>query len=80
MSIAYQCDICRGFYCDNENTNSKITEHTNLFKLYGTDVYSLYDNNNSEFDADICPNCTKRIQDTIDDILRERLENKKEVK
>lgn len=75
MSRAYQCDICRGFYCNNENTNSKIIERTNLFKLYGTDVYSLYDNNtNSKFDADICPSCTKRIQDTIDDIL---IENKK---
>lgn len=78
MSRAFQCDICRGFYSNNENTNSKIIERTNLFKLCGTDVYSLYDiNTNSKFDADICPNCTKRIQDTIDDILRERLENKK---
>ena len=78
MSRAFQCDICKGFYCDNENTNSKIIERINLFKLSGADVYSLYDtNNNSKFDADICPNCTKRIQDTIDDIIRERLENKK---
>ena len=78
MSRAYQCDICKGFYCDNESTNSKIIKHNNLFKLSGTDVYSLYDTNtNSTFEADICPNCTKRIQDTIDDILRERLENKK---
>lgn len=78
MSRAYQCDICKSFYCDNENTNSKIIERINLFKLSGTDVYSLYDTNtNSKFDADICPNCTKRIQDTIDDIIRERLENKK---
>lgn len=72
MSKAYQCDICRGFYSNNENTNSKIIERTNLFKLCGTYVYSLYaTNTNSKFDADICPNCTKRIQDTIDDILRE---------
>lgn len=78
MSRAYQCDICKGFYCDNENTNSKIIERINLFKLSGIDVYSLYDTDtNSKFDADICPNCTKRIQDTIDDIIRERLENKK---
>lgn len=68
MSKAYQCDICRGFYCNNENTNSKIIEHTNLFKLSGTNVYSF---TNSKFDADICPNCTKRIQDTIDNIIRE---------
>lgn len=78
MSRAYQCDICKGFYCDNKNTNSKIIERINLFKLSGTDVYSLYDTNtNSKFDADICPNCTKRIQNTIDDIICERLENKK---
>lgn len=78
MSRAYQCDICKGFYCNNENTNSKIIERINLFKLSGIDVYSLYDTNtNSKFDADICPNCTERIQDTIDDIIRERLENKK---
>ena len=39
MSRAYQCDICKGFYCDNESTNSKIIKHNNLFKLSGTDVY-----------------------------------------
>lgn len=52
-----------------------LIERTNLFKLYGTDVYSLYDKNtNNKFDADICPNCTERIQDTINNILKEHIE------
>lgn len=71
MSRAYQCDICRGFYCDNKNTKSKVVNNINEFRLFGINKYSLYA---IDVKADICPNCTKRIQDTIDDIL---IENKK---
>ena len=77
MSRAYQCDICKGFYCNNENTKSKITEHINFFRLCGTHIYSLCDTNtNNKCEADICPSCTKRIQDTIDDIIYEHIKTK----
>lgn len=71
MSKAYQCDICGGFYCNNKTTKSKVKNYINEFKLSGINLYSLY---TSDIRADICPNCTKRIQDTIDDILREHIE------
>ena len=86
MSKAYQCDICKSFYCNNETTKSKVRNYINEFKLSDSNLYSLYTRYTSytgyasytgNIRADICPNCTKRIQDTIDDILRERLENKK---
>lgn len=72
MSKAYQCDICKGFYLNNKNTQSKVITHINDFKLSGTKQYSLSETNtNVNIKADICPNCTKRIQDTIDNIIIE---------
>ena len=69
MSRAYQCDICKGFYCDNKNTKSKARNYINDFKLSGINLYSLYT-------SDISPNCTQRIQNTIDDIICEHIETK----
>lgn len=75
MSRAYQCDICGDFYCNNKTTKSKVRNYINDFKLSGINLYSLYTSDIYIRDtkADICPNCTKRIQNTIDDIIYEHI-------
>lgn len=73
MSRAFQCDICGDFYCNNKTTKSKARNYINDFKLSGINLYSLY---TSDIRADICPNCTQRIQNTIDDIICEHIETK----
>lgn len=75
MSIAYQCDICKDFYLNNKDTKSKPITHINDFRLSGIKQYSLSEYTpDVNIKADICPNCTKRIQDTIDDIICEHIE------
>lgn len=77
MSRAFQCDICKEFYLNNKNTKSKVITRINDFILSGTKRYSLSETNtNVNIKADVCPNCTKRIQSTIDDIICERIETK----
>lgn len=74
MSRAFQCDICKSLYCNKKNKDTDSYFNPKVFKLRNKE-FSLYEYNEnfcSKELVDICPNCTKRIQDTINDILRER--------
>lgn len=74
MSRAFQCDICKSLYCNKKNKDTDSYFNPKVFKLRNKEV-SLYEYNEnfcSKELVDICPNCIKRIQDTINDILRER--------
>lgn len=74
MSRAFQCDICKSLYCNKKNKDTDSYFNPKVFKLRNKEV-SLYEYNENFYSqelVDICPNCTKRIQDTINDILRER--------
>ena len=74
MSRAFQCDICKSLYCNKKNKDTDSYFNPKVFKLRNKEV-SLYEYNEnfcSKELVDICTNCIKRIQDTINDILRER--------
>ena len=72
MSNAYKCDICGNFYDDNDiPIATQTANRCNYIKLNNC-VVKLVEYS-SRCDVDICPNCTAKLQNTVDDILREQI-------
>lgn len=78
MSKAYKCDICNNFYdensvCSDGYINPRLVKsNTNYIQLRsGSATLVKYDSGNVK--ADICPDCTARLQRVVDDILREEI-------
>ena len=83
MSKAYKCDICNNFYdensvCSDGYINPRLGKsNTNYIKLRSdSDCLFKYDSGVAKSGvakADICPDCTARLQRVVDDILREEI-------
>ncbi len=85
MSRAYKCDICNSFYdensvCSDGYINPRLVKNnTNYIRLRSGSAYLVkYDSGVAKTDvysdfADICPDCTARLQRAVDDILREEI-------
>lgn len=78
MSKAYKCDICNSFYdensvCSDGYINPRLVKsNTNYIQLRsGSACLFRYDYGMAK--ADICPDCTARLQRVVDDILREEI-------
>lgn len=77
MSNAYKCDICNNFYDDNSvcsdmYINPRLVEsNINYIQLHSGAARLVEHNSGNRLD--ICPNCTARLQKTVDDILREQI-------
>lgn len=78
MSKAYKCDICNNFYDENSVCSDGYINHrlvksnTNYIKLRSASACLVkYDSGMAK--ADICPDCTARLQRVVDDILREEI-------
>lgn len=77
MSNAYKCDICNNFYdensvCSDGYINPRLVEsNINCIQLCGC-VGRLVEHNSGNR-LDICPNCTAKLQKTVNDILREQI-------
>lgn len=78
MSKAYKCDICNSFYdentvCSDGYINHRLVKNnTNYIQLRSGSAYLVeYDSGVAK--ADICPDCTARLQRIVDDILREEI-------
>lgn len=77
MSNAYKCDICNNFYdessvCSDGYINPRLVEsNINYIQLHNR-VARLVEHSSGN-KIDICPNCTAKLQRTVDDILREQI-------
>lgn len=78
MSKAYKCDICNNFYDENSvysdgYINPRLVKNnTNYIQLRSSSAY-LVKCDSGIAKADICPDCTARLQRVVDDILREEI-------
>lgn len=78
MSKAYKCDICNSFYdensvCSDGYINPRLVKNnTNYIRLRSGSA-CLYKYDSDVAKADICPDCTSRLQRAVDDILREEI-------
>lgn len=75
MSKAYKCDICNNFYdensvCSDGYINPRLVKsNTNYIQLRsGSACLFRYDSGVAK--ADICPKCTERLQQTVNDIIK----------
>jgi len=78
MSKAYKCDICNNFYdensvCSDGYINPRLVKsNANYIKLRSSSACLVkYDSGMAK--ADICPDCTARLQRVVDDIFREEI-------
>lgn len=78
MSKAHKCDICNNFYdensvCSDGYINPRLVKsNTNYIKLRSSSA-CLFKYDSGMTNADICPDCTARLQRVVDDILREEI-------
>lgn len=69
MSKAYKCDICRSFYDkDNIPVATQTANRCNYIRLNNCIVQLV--EYNTKYDIDICPKCTERLQQTVNDIIK----------
>lgn len=74
MSKAYKCDICNNFYdensvCSDGYINPRLVKsNTNYIQLRSRIACLIGYGSGDKID--VCPNCTAKLQKTVDDIIR----------
>lgn len=74
MSNAYKCDICNNFYdedsvCSDGYINPKLVKSNINYIQLRSRIARLIGHGSGD-NLDICPNCTAKLQKTVDDIIR----------
>lgn len=69
MSKAYKCDICNNFYDKNDILAAVQTENPCNYIRLNNCIVQLVEYN-TKYDRDICPNCTAKLQKTVDNIIK----------